>query len=84
MKRKNNTPAYIVNCDNIVKYEDIRKEIAVAKHRAGIPLTDEELEDICENYRKANTPKRISLTILVNKESWLRRIYNKIKRIFVR
>jgi len=73
------TPSYIVDIDEIAYLEDIDAVWALAKHNAGIPLTDDELEAIVSNVASSIRPK---ITVMFcgckfeEKKPWYKRLWN--------
>lgn len=47
--KKEFKPSYIVNLDEIEHLDDIALVFALAKHNAGLPLTDQDLWDIIDH-----------------------------------
>lgn len=77
---------YIVNVSDIESLGDIDCVFALAKHNAGLALTDEELEAIiiytCDRF----TPKLVVMRCdcECEKKPWYKRFWSKVKRIFKR
>ena len=79
--KKVNVPSYTVDLDEIETLEDIPVAWGLAKQRAGLPITDEELTAICKRVCDEFGTK---ITILEckceQKQPWYKRLWNWIRR----
>lgn len=77
-------PTYVVNIDEIEYLEDIPSVWALAKQDAGLPLTDEELTDICvrvcREMRPIITVVGCNCDCVTKKEPWYKRFWNWLTR----
>ena len=86
------TPSYTVNLDEIESLSDIDVVFALAKHNAGIALSDNELYDIVK-YVADITAKSVRPSLIFvdctdcfmcKKQPWYKRAWKKIKGVFTR
>jgi len=76
-------PSYIVDLDEIETLSDIAVTFALAKHNAGLPLTDEDLTDIIEYAVKYARPLVFICECKCEKKTpWYKRLWNKLKYAF--
>jgi hypothetical protein len=83
---KTNKVKYEVNYDNIDKLEDIDVEFGLAKHAAGIAMSDEEFKailDKTEREAEKTTVAIIHTNIICEKKlPWYKRFWNWLKKPF--
>ena len=81
-KTKEFKPSYIVNLDEIKHLDDIECVFALAKHNAGLALTDDELISIVEWVASAVRPKIYicDLRCKCEKKPWYKRFWNWLRR----
>ena len=74
--------SYIVNLDNIEVLDDIAPVFALAKHKAGLALTDDELADICVYMIDAFGPRVCVVNCACGKKKlpWYKRFWRWLTR----
>lgn len=87
MKNTNKTKkySYIVNCDDIEVLADIEPVWALAKHGAGLPITDDELTAIIVRAYELNGPKMtVQICQCTRKKAtpWYKRVWNFLTKPF--
>lgn len=83
MKKNKFKPAYIVDITDCVTASDVRAAIAIGKHNARIPLTDDELFDIVNkvvDFTNVIENAICAITYMFNnmcikKEPWYKRMF---------
>jgi len=86
--KKKFKPAYVINMTNCETVQDLRIEIALCKHNAGLAMTDSDLRAIVE-YAVEAAIEQMSPSICicncevkVKKLPWYKRFWNKLKYAF--
>lgn len=76
-------PSYIVNVDDIETLGEIDAVFALAKHNAGLAITDKELTDIIKFTLDEFGPKITVVSIgeiIPKKKPWYKRFWNWVTR----
>lgn len=90
MKKKTNKTKkydYVVNLSKIKHIDDINPCWAFARHRAGLPLSDDELADICMSVLEDIVPPVIAINICNCEDTtkntpWYKRVWNWLTKPF--